>query len=142
MSHSSIPLPQVLLGGKPPAAALLCGDGAHPELAGEALLYPWQSGTLAVLRLVGLPQDGLYALHIHREGACRTGGDVPFYCAGARQEPDAVQLAPALGCGGTAFSICYTGHFTPEQVLGRSLVIHGPEGTGRLACGVIGVSCP
>lgn len=139
MSHSQIPLPQVLLEEAPAAAALLCGDGAHPELAGEILLYPWQSGTLAVLRLVGLPEDGLYTPHIHREGACHTGGDIPFYCAGARQEPDVIQLAPALGCGGTAFSVCYTGHFTPEQVMGRALVLHAPDGAGRLACGVIGL---
>lgn len=138
MSHAVSPLPRVLLEERPAAAALLCGDGAHPDLAGEALLYPWQSGTLALLRLAGLPEDGLYPLHIHREGTCRTGGDVPFHCAGPRQAPGEVQLAPVLGCGGAAFSVCYTGRFTPDQVLGRTLVLHAPQGAGRLACGVVG----
>ena len=131
------PLPRVLLEGQPAASALLRGDGAHPALMGEALFYPWQTGTLAVLRVAGLPEDGLYPLHIHRNGNCRTGGDVPFYCAGMRQASGYSQLAPVLGYGGTAFSVCYTGHFTPEQIVGRALVHQAVRPADRVACGVI-----
>ena len=50
----------------------------------------------------------------------------------------AAALAPVLSSGGTALSLHDTRRFTPEQVLGRSLVLHGRGAAGgRIACGVI-----
>ena len=138
MYDRTSPLPLALTQGRPAARALLRGDEAHPDLLGEVLLYPWQGGSLVLTRLTGLPGDGLYPLHIHAAGACQTGGDVPFHCAGPFYPPGLAALAPVLSSGGTALSLHYSRRFTPEQVLGRSLVLHGRGAAGgRIACGVI-----
>ena len=138
MSDHSGPLPGVLLEGRPAARALLRGSDAHPGLLGEMLFYPWQGGSLVLTRAVGLPGDGFFALHIHAFGSCRTGGDVAYLCAGPFYPPGLAALAPVLSSGGTALSLHDTRRFTPEQVLGRSLVLHGRGAAGgRIACGVI-----
>ena len=82
MADALCRLPRVLLDGRPAARALLCGSNAHPGLRGEALFYPYQDGTLLLIRALGLPGDGFYACHIHALGDCCTGGDVAFHCAG------------------------------------------------------------
>ena len=104
MYDRTSPLPLALTQGRPAARALLRGDEAHPDLLGEVLLYPWQGGSLVLTRLTGLPGDGLYPLHIHAAGACQTGGDVPFHCAGPFYPPGLAALAPVLSSGGTALS--------------------------------------
>ena len=131
MADALCRLPRVLLDGRPAARALLCGSNAHPGLRGEALFYPYQDGTLLLIRALGLPGDGFYACHIHALGDCCTGGDLPVL----------------LSSGGRALSLVYTGRFQPGQVLGRSVVLHAlpddyrsqPTGAagGRIACGVI-----
>ncbi len=150
----SIPLPPVLLRGRPEAIALLRGDDAHPLLTGEALFYPWQEGALILTQATGFPADGFYAYHIHEFGSCCTGGDVPFSCAGGHYDPlhvphpgHAGDLPPLLACGGRAYSLFFTGRFRPRDVLGRSAVLHAlpddfstqPSGAAgmRIACGVI-----
>ena len=65
MADALCRLPRVLLDGRPAARALLCGSNAHPGLRGEALFYPYQDGTLLLIRALGLPGDGFYACHIH-----------------------------------------------------------------------------
>ena len=154
MNRAHSPLPQVLLEGVPALRAVLRGNGDYPGLLGEVLLYPWQEGTLLVTRAAGLPRDGFFALHIHTLGCCRTGGDIPFYCAGGHFDPQqqphpdhAGDLPVLLSHRGRAFSVTFTGRFRPEEVLGRSVVLHEspddyrsqPAGDagGRIACGVI-----
>ena len=73
MADALCRLPRVLLDGRPAARALLCGSNAHPGLRGEALFYPYQDGTLLLIRALGLPGDGFYACHIHALGDCCTG---------------------------------------------------------------------
>ena len=89
MADALCRLPRVLLDGRPAARALLCGSNAHPGLRGEALFYPYQDGTLLLIRALGLPGDGFYACHIHALGDCCTGGDVAFHCAGPHYDPEA-----------------------------------------------------
>ena len=78
MADALCRLPRVLLDGRPAARALLCGSNAHPGLRGEALFYPYQDGTLLLIRALGLPGDGFYACHIHALGDCCTGATWPF----------------------------------------------------------------
>lgn len=154
MADALCRLPRVLLDGRPAARALLCGSNAHPGLRGEALFYPYQDGTLLLIRALGLPGDGFYACRIHALGDCCTGGDVAFHCAGPHYDPEgrehpnhAGDLPVLLSSGGRALSLVYTGRFQPGQVLGRSVVLHAlpddyrsqPTGAagGRIACGVI-----
>ena len=154
MSDDLSRLPHVLLEGRPAARALLRGSDAHPRLLGEMLFYPWQGGTLVLTRAAGLPGDGFFALHIPARGSCRTGGDVAFLGAGDHFNPQGLphpfhagDLPVLLSSGGRAFSVAYTGRFTPAQVVGRAAVLHAlPDdyrsqptgGAGaRIACGVI-----
>ena len=147
-------LPRPLVEGQPAARALIRGDSAHPALLGEVLFYPYQEGSLLLVRAAGLPGDGIFGFHIHEFGDCCTGGDIPFYCAGAHYNPaglshpdHAGDLPVLLSSGGRAFTIFYTGRFRPYQVLGRSVVIHDapddyrsqPAGQSgnRIACGVV-----
>ena len=151
MADALCRLPRVLLDGRPAARALLCGSNAHPGLRGEALFYPYQDGTLLLIRALGLPGDGFYACHIHALGDCCTGGDVAFHCAGPHYDPEgrehpnhAGDLPVLLSSGGRALSLVYTGRFQPGQVLGRSVVLHAlpddyrsqPTGAAgaRMAC--------
>lgn len=154
MTQSSSPLPRVLLETQPAAHAWVHGNDSSPDLQGEILFYPWQEGTLLLARVAGLPQDGFFGFHIHELGNCCTGGDVPFFCAGGHYNPSnhdhpdhAGDLPVLLASGGRAFTVFFTGRFRPEEVIGRSVVIHehpddyhsqpaGDSG-GRIACGVI-----
>lgn len=93
-----------------------------PGLRGEALFYPYQDGTLLLIRALGLPGDGFYACHIHALGDCCTGGDVAFHCAGPHYDPEgrehpnhAGDLPVLLSSGGRALSLVYTGGFSPGR---------------------------
>lgn len=139
----------------PAARAVLRGDGSNPGLAGEVLFYPYGSGTLVVVRAVGLPTPGFLALHIHNQGDCSTGGDVPFHRAGGHYDTHgrphpwhSGDLPPLLASdGGAALLAVYSDRFRPEEVVGRAVVIHQqaddfhsqPAGDSgdRLACGAI-----
>jgi Cu-Zn family superoxide dismutase len=152
-----VPLPRVLLDHPPTARALLRGSGAYPGLGGEVLFYPFQSGSLLLLRVAGLPGDGFYGFHIHTLGDCCAGGDAPFHCTGGHYDPEggvphpnhAGDLPVLLSSGGRAFAVFFTGRFTPAEVIGRSVIIHDmpddfrsqPAGDSgnRIACGTIEV---
>ncbi|MBP1736950.1 MAG: superoxide dismutase [Oscillospiraceae bacterium] len=150
-----VPLPRVLLDRPPTARALLRGSEAYPALGGEVLFYPFQDGSLLLVRAAGLPGDGFLGFHIHTYGDCCIGGDVPFNCAGGHYDPEggvphpnhAGDLPVLLSNAGRAFAVVYTSRFTPTEVIGRSVIIHGmpddfrsqPAGDSgsRIACGAI-----
>lgn len=139
----------------PTAQAILQGDEAHPNLRGEVLFCPYGSGTLVIARVVGLPVPGFLGFHIHAVGSCANGGDTPFSAAGGHYDPRDVphpwhsgDLPPLLSSvQGTALLEVYTDRFRPEEVVGRSVIVHEraddfhtqPSGDSgaRLACGVI-----
>jgi Cu-Zn family superoxide dismutase len=149
-----VPIPRVLLDRPPTARALLRGSEAHPALAGEVLFYPFQGGSLLLIRVAGLPGDGFFGFHIHTLGDCCTGGDVPFSCTGGHYDPEGVShpnhagdLPVLLSSEGRAYAVIYTGRFSPTEVIGKSVIIHdmpddyrtqpaGDSGT-RIACGAI-----
>ncbi len=121
MADALCRLPRVLLDGRPAARALLCGSNAHPGLRGEALFYPYQDGTLLLIRALGLPGDGFYACHIQALGDCCTGGDVAFHCAGPHYDPEGREPEPRgrspvlLSSGGRALSSCIPAGFSPGR---------------------------
>lgn len=154
MLDHPVHMPRVLVDGQPTARALVQGGGTHPELLGEVLFYPFRRGSLLLVRMAGLPGDGFYGFHIHEYGECCDGGDIPFYCAGGHYDSaekthpsHAGDLPVLLADGGQAYTIFYTGRFTPAEVLGRTVIIHeGPDdyhsqpagnSGSRIACGKI-----
>lgn len=146
-------LPEAL--PRPVARAFLRGDDAHPDLNGEVLFHPYGLGTLLTARLVGLPAGRFLGFHIHEVGDCSSGGDAPFLKAGGHFDPThqphpqhSGDLPPLLvSAAGTALLAVYTDRFLPDQVFGRSVIVHGmaddfrsqPAGDSgpRIACGVI-----
>lgn len=154
MSDHPIRMPRILVEGQPAARALLHGDDGHPALAGEVLFYPYQEGSLLLVRVSGLPRDGFFGFHIHQYADCCVGGDMPFHCAGGHYNPretphpdHAGDLPVLLSSDGRAYTIFYTGRFRPDEVAGRAVVIHDrpddyrsqPAGDSgnRIACGEI-----
>ena len=110
---------------------------------------------LVVADVAGLPQDnaaGFFGFHIHEGTACTgagfadTGG---HYNPGNAGHPDhAGDLPPLMSQQGRAHLAVRTDRFRVQDVLGRTVVIHGhpddfhtqPAGDSgtRIACGVIG----
>ena len=139
--------------GTPAAIACLRGDREHPQLRGRVVFTPWETGTLVTAQICGLPESetGFFALHIHEGGDC--GGE-GFGDTGGHYDPDngphplhAGDLPPLLCCGGRAYMAVLTCRFSVKEIIGRTVVIHGPPddfktqpagGAGtKIACGVI-----
>ena len=125
------------------------GDRLRPGRHGCAGARP-----LVTAEVSGLPENdtGFFAFHIHEGSGC---GGTDFSDTGGHYNPDAREhprhagdLPPLLSMGGRAFLAVETGRFTPCEVVGRTVVIHGstddfhtqPAGNAgkKIACGVIG----
>lgn len=136
----------------PDATALLHGNAAHPELFGKAFFTQVpNAGVMITVEVIGLPKENEFlGMHIHEFGNC----DLPFDKTGNHYNPGnaehpmhAGDLPPLLNNDGYAYLSFYTDRFKLEDVLGRSLIIHGMRddfttqpsgGSGeKIACGVI-----
>ncbi len=113
--------------GRPEAVAWIRGaDG----LRGRAAFYPSGTGSLVAVEVSGLPKNetGFFALHIHQGDSC-TGTDFSdtggHYDPGNKPHPrHAGDLPPLLSVNGRAWMRVKTDRFTPDQVVGRTVVIH------------------
>lgn len=138
--------------GIPAAVACICGKRGG-QISGSVAFYIHRRGTMVVADINGLPdtEAGFYGFHIHEGSNCRgenfanTGG---HYNPEGREHPGhAGDLPPLLGCRGKAFMAVMTNRFRPEEVIGRTVVIHNrpddfrsqPAGDSgeKIACGVI-----
>lgn len=157
---------QLVMMTKPYASAVLRGNDANPDVGGTVQFYPAATGTLVVAEVFNLPpqktENGemggngeFYAFHIHEGENCGEGSlPDPFKETGGHYNPAKVphpmhagDLPPLLGNSGYAYLATYTGRFTPEQVVGKTAVIHlhhddfktQPSGGAgqKLACGEI-----
>lgn len=145
---------------EPEALARIRGSQSYPALSGTALFYPFWDGTLVFVYLTGLPaskeicEAKLCAFHIHEGESCSGTLENPFSDAGSHFNPDncphpqhAGDLPLLLSNHGTAFQILYTDRFTPQQVLGKTAIVHlnaddyhtQPSGNAgiMIACGEI-----
>lgn len=155
---------RLVLEGVPTAKAVIRGGELNNRIGGTVYLYPAGNGTLVVAEIFGLPRHiskngkqeaagPFYAFHVHEGYACGNGsGGEPFADTLGHYNPadeahplhtgDMPQL---LSDKGYAFSAFFTPRFTPEQVMGRTIVIHqhaddfhtqpsGNSGT-KIACG-------
>lgn len=153
--------------GRLVAAAQITGGVEYPQICGTLKLYQsnpqgtvvqdnqLNRGTLVEIAVCGLPTDfenmGVFALHIHEGGAC-TGRDFAdsgshFNPGGAQHPYHAGDLPPLFAYQGRAFMLVQTERFNPEEVIGRTVIIHRgvddfttqPAGNSglKMACGVI-----
>ena len=136
---------ETLLFEEPAASAVIRGNEEHPDIYGTALLYSFCGGTLLAVQAAGLPVDfpactrAFFGFHIHEGTSCSGNSEDPFADTGTHWNPG--------GCAHPNHAVVYTDAFRPEEVLGRTLVIHSspddftsqPSGNSgeKIACGKI-----
>lgn len=145
------------------AYATLTGSQAYPDISGTVEFYPLWGGTLVAAVVSGLPDPGraacgsrFHGFHIHEGASCaeadNSGTAFPltgdhYNPRGCKHPAHSGDLAPLISGSGYAFQICYTDAFVPEEVFGKTVVIHsmpddfttqpsGDSGT-KIACGEI-----
>lgn len=145
---------------EPEARADIQGGPQYPTLSGTVVFYPFWSGTLLWIFIKGLPfsdqpcEEKICAFHIHAGGQCSGTQENPFADAGSHFNPmncphpeHAGDLPVLLSNHGIAFQIVYTDRFTPQDVIGKTAIVHlnaddyhtqpsGNAGT-MIACGEI-----
>ena len=138
---------------KKAARAIIKGGDMYPDLKGEVLFCQRNQGVIVTARISGLPKNnsGFYGFHIHEGDTCegenfpKTGG---HYNPKGRQHPrHAGDLPPLLSCSGEAYMQFKTNRFSVNDIIGRTVIIHGssddfrtqPSGDAgeKIACGVI-----
>lgn len=149
-----------MFGEKPVAHAAIRGSEAYPDLSGHLYLFPAQDGTIVWVEVQGVTDadgtiaNGFKGLHIHEGEACTGNEKDPFaearlhFNPSGRSHPDhAGDLPPILVSSGYGWMQLYTGRFRPQEVIGRTVVIHAmpddfksqPAGDAgeKIACAVI-----
>ncbi|OPX90107.1 MAG: Superoxide dismutase (Cu-Zn) precursor [Pelotomaculum sp. PtaB.Bin104] len=147
------------------ATANIIGGPLRPQIRGIVNFYNVSGGTWVSVEVNGLPPYqpatnkespiGPHGFHIHEFGNCQVGDPQnPFQAAGEHWNPTNQRHGnhagdfPVLFSNKGYASMCFfTNAFKPEQVIGKSVIIHlnpddyrtQPAGNSgkRLACGVI-----
>lgn len=153
------------LNGIPEAYAEITGIEAYPEIHGAVSFYEVYGGTIVMAEIYGLPKQdtkepgGFYGFHIHEGKTCTGTSEDPLKDTGGHfnltkegHPYHTGDLPPLLSVDGTAWMAVYTGRFYPEDVIGKTAVIHhdpddfrsqpaGMSGT-KIACGEIQEGMP
>ncbi len=121
----------------PAAYAVIRGSKKYPNIKGRAAFYDTYGGTVVVASVYGLPQEteensgGFHGFHIHEGSSCTGNAQNEFadakghYNPGDLPHPEhAGDLPPLLSNHGTAWMAVYTNRFYPEDVVGRTVIIH------------------
>ena len=144
-----------LANSNPYAICYLKGGKDSPKLKGTVEFFPWATGSIIKLEILGLPTGNLnnvFGFHIHKEGVCdqdknfETSG--PHFDIGTHIHPNHTGDLPMIySNNGYAFMLYYTNRFKPDDIIGKSVIIHRmmddmmsqPAGNSgeRIACGVI-----
>lgn len=151
------------------ALAMVKGDYLAPNLKGEVFFYSVPGGTKVCAEFCGLPlyepatdtsqPIGPFGFHIHEYGICEiTNPDSPYESAGGHYNPTnqphgnhAGDFPVVFSNNGYAKMSFFTDKFKPEDIIGRSVILHQnpddfrsqPAGNSgkRMACGVICKVC-
>lgn len=141
----------------PEAYAEIKGSNTYPQVRGMVYFYGVHGGTVVTAKIYGLPDNGsgnFFGFHIHDGGSCTGNSADPFADTGAHYNPGsqphpehAGDLPVLMGNNGMAWCEVYTGRFNPEDVVGKTVVIHDmaddfrsqPSGDSgmKIACGKI-----
>lgn len=145
------------------AYAKIQGSKEYSNLQGEVFFHSLWGGTVVTALVSGLSSNweeacrqDFYGFHIHEGNSCETGNgpQSPFPLAGGHYNPrscphpeHAGDLPPLLGSDGFAFLSFYTDKFVPEEIVGKTIIIHRnpddfttqPSGNAgeMIACGEI-----
>lgn len=145
---------------QPSATAEIKGSEKYRSIRGKVDLYDTYGGTILVAAIYGIPDEiteksgGFHGFHIHDGGSCVGNESDPFADAGQHYNPKklshpehAGDLPPILSNNGTAWMAVYTTRFYPEEVIGKTIILHDkpddfysqPSGNSgeKIACGEI-----
>ena len=142
------------------AEAIITGSSAYPNIRGYAEFEKKGNATAVAIAVTGLPyssnpcEQGIFAVHIHEGGSCGGRGQDYFSDTKGHYNPTGCphpyhsgDMPPLFAMGGEAVLTFMTDRFTPEEIVGRTIVIHRaaddfhsqPSGNSgeKIACGVI-----
>lgn len=145
---------------QPSATAEIKGSEKYRSIHGKVDLYDTYGGTILVAAIYGIPGEiteksgGFHGFHIHDGGSCTGNVSDSFAEAGQHYNPKklphpehAGDLPPILSSNGTAWMAVYTTRFYPEEVIGKTIILHDkpddfhsqPSGNSgeKIACGEI-----
>lgn len=146
------------INGIPDAYAKIIGDAEHSEIQGNVYFYGMYKGTLVVAEIYGLPNTeengNFYGFHIHEGKNCTGNQEDSFKNTGGHYNLEKLEhpkhkgdLPPILSNDGIAWSAVYTERFYPEEIVGKTIVVHDmaddfktqPSGNSgkKIACGEI-----
>ncbi len=151
---------ETIIVSSPEAWAKILGSSQYPNVHGQVGFYPAWGGSLIVVELMGLPNPSqvcrqpIFGFHVHAGSQCTGNTNDPFADANGHFNPDdcfhpehAGDLPPIFGADGYGLSIFFTNRFAPEELIGRTLILHGmtddfttqPSGNSgiKIACGAI-----
>ncbi|MBE6911359.1 MAG: superoxide dismutase family protein [Ruminococcaceae bacterium] len=115
---------------RPYANAIIRGDENNPYLMGKVDFFNIQSRVLVTARISGLPEteNGFFGFHIHGGSSCDGAGFMntgSHFDNGENMHPNHWgDLPPLLYCSGEAYLSVLTDRFSPEEIIGRTVVIH------------------
>lgn len=144
----------------PQAYTRVNGSEKYPQIEGDVFFYPAWNGTLILADIGGLPYENgscksrIFGFHVHEGEKCLGDASDPFADAGLHYNPEncphpmhAGDLPPLFGNHGYALQLVYTDRFMPEEIIGKTLIIHDmpddfrtqPAGDSgwKIACGEI-----
>lgn len=142
------------------ATATIRGSSRYPDIKGYAYFTLTEDGTAVSIAIRGLPLDPqscnspIFAVHIHEGNSCSGNEQDPFAdtmghwdiknCPHPFHSGD---MPPLFTSGRKASFAFLTDRFTPEDVVGKTIVIHKnyddfhiqPSGASgeKIACGEI-----
>ena len=142
------------------AKAVLHGSAKYPDIKGYAVFVTTDKGTMVSISVYGLPEPGkpceygIFAMHIHENGDCTGDRTDPFANVKSHYDPQKCphpyhsgDMPSLYAYGSQAHMAFITDRFTPEEVIGRAMVIHSgaddmhtqPSGNSgeKIACGKI-----
>lgn len=141
----------------PEVYAVINGSSQYPSIKGEVTFAEVYGGTVITAFVEGLPENtygNFYGFHIHEGGSCTGDTAEPFKNVGNHYNPTntahplhAGDMPVLMGNKGMVWCSFYTDRFYPEDVVGKTVVIHDmpddfrsqPSGDAgeKIACGVI-----
>lgn len=144
----------------PIATAQIRGRAGYESIRGKLNIYETYGGSIVVAEVYGIPKDvedecsGFHGFHIHEGAHCTGNASDPFADTGGHYNPKkephpchAGDLPPLLSNDGIAWTAVYTNRFHPEEVIGKTIIIHDkpddfhtqPSGNSgsKIACGEI-----
>lgn len=142
------------------AKAEIRGSEKYPKIKGCAAFVPTKMGTMVSVSVYGLPEPeksceyGIFGMHIHQGKSCTGTAKDPFADVSGHYNPKNCEhpfhsgdMPPLYAYGDKVHMAYITDRFTPEEVIGRTIIIHRdpddlhtqPSGNSgeKIACGEI-----